>query len=143
MNVRRVERIINSSGKKKSLVWVNAGTGRNRINREANDYDQEIVDRVNSYKSPSWYPTDQIDPNGYSAKLAQLGDKAIRDISKFLSERNRLVFSDFWARVAEISDVSVRNAAKACLTSIFTVVSERQGYFGGGGYAVFDYGSIG
>jgi len=133
LNVRRVERIINSSGKKKSLVWVNAGTGRNRINREANDYDQEIVDRVNSYKSPSWYPTDQIDPNGYSAKLAQLGDKAIRDISKFLSERNRIVFSDLWARVAEIGDVSVRNAAKACLTSIFTVVSERQGYFGGGG----------
>jgi 16S rRNA G966 N2-methylase RsmD len=29
--------------------------------------------------------------------------------------------------------VEVRNAALSCLTSIFTVISERQGYFGGGG----------
>jgi hypothetical protein len=80
-----------------------------------------------------WWPTNQIDPTGYSAKLAQLGDKAITDISRFLSERNRLVFADLWSRVDDLKDAAVRNLARSCLTSIFTVISERQGYFGGGG----------
>ncbi len=133
LNVRRVVRALTSSGKKKALVWVNAGTGRARINREANAFDQEVLNQIRSLKSTAWFPSDSIDPEGYSAKLAQLGDKGITDISRFLSERNRLVFSDLWARVSLIQDVSTRNVAKACLTSIFTVVSERQGYFGGGG----------
>ena len=133
LNVRRIERIINSEGKKKALAWVNAGTGRNRINREPNEHDLSIVERLHTLEKKYWIPNDPIDPTGYSAKLAQLGDKAIADVSFFLSERNRLVFADLWHRVNENEDVEVRNAALSCLTSIFTVISERQGYFGGGG----------
>lgn len=133
LNVRRVERVITPTGKKKALVWVNAGTGSARQNREPNEFDYEVAKRVEQSSSVPWYPTDRVNPDGYSAKLAQLGDKKIRDISYFLSARNRLVFSDLWARVSDISDVGIRNLAKSCLTSIFTVVSERQGYFGGGG----------
>lgn len=55
------------------------------------------------------------------------------DVSRFLSERNRVVFADLWQRVSDTEDAEVRNAALSCLTSIFTVISERQGYFGGGG----------
>lgn len=133
LNVRRVERVITSAGKKKALVWVNAGTGRNRINRTPNSHDLAVVDKIGELQTKYWIPSDAIDPSGYSAKLAQLGDKAITDVSKFLSERNRIVFSDLWQRVSRTEDVEVRNAALSCLTSIFTVISERQGYFGGGG----------
>lgn len=133
LNVRRVDRVITSSGKKKALVWTNAGAGRLRINREANSFDQEVISRIAALKNRKWQPTDPIDPNGYSAKLAQLGDKGIADVSRFLSERNGIVFADLWDRVSELGDSSIRNVARACLTSIFTVVSERQGYFGGGG----------
>lgn len=133
LNVRRVERVITSSGKKKDLVWVNAGIGRARINRKPNEFDREMISRIRSIESSTWWPTDQIDPTSYSAKLAQLGDKGITDISYFLSERNRLVFADLWNRFGELKDTAVRNLAQSCLTSIFTVVSERQGYFGGGG----------
>jgi 16S rRNA G966 N2-methylase RsmD len=133
LNVRRVARVITSSGKKKALVWTNAGTGRTRINREANAFDQKVLEKIASLGQSKWNPVDAIDPNGYSAKLAQLGDKGISDVSRFLSDRNCLVFADLWDRVSKLQDASIRNVSRACLTSIFTVVSERQGYFGGGG----------
>ena len=135
LNVRKIERILTTEGKKKSLAWVNAGSGKNRINREPNTFDLETVNKVKSALQDNsiWIPTDEIDPSGYSAKLAQLGDKGIIDISRFLSERNRLVFADLWQRMNKIENTSVRNAIRSCLTSIFTVISERQGYFGGGG----------
>ncbi len=133
LNVRRVERVITSSGKKKALAWVNAGSGRNRINREPNDHDLDVILRISDLQGKYWVPEDRIDPTGYSAKLAQLGDKAITDVSKFLSERNKIVFADLWHRISMHEDVEIRNSALSCLTSIFTVISERQGYFGGGG----------
>jgi DNA modification methylase len=135
LNIRKIERIINHKGKKKSIVWINAGTGKNRINREANEFDKELVDQIEKYFEgfTKWYPKESINPEGYSAKLAQLGNKAIDEINKFLSTRNLIVFADLWERANNIDDTTIRNGVKSLLTSIFTVISERQGYFGGGG----------
>jgi hypothetical protein len=133
LNVRRVERVLTHRGKKKQLAWVNAGSGRARINREPNDYDNRLAEAIEGEEPATWYPTDAIDPNGYSARLAQLGDKQITDVSRFLSRRNLTVFADLWDRISDIQDPGVRRVCWATLSSIFTVVSERQGYFGGGG----------
>ncbi len=133
LNVRRVERVITHDGKKRALVWVNAGSGRVRINREPTQYDIELLQRVEDLKNNNWFPLDKIDSDGYSAKLAQLGDKAIDNVSRFLSNRNLVIFSDLWNRVHNISDNKIRNLCFSTLTSIYTVISERQGYFGGGG----------
>ncbi len=135
LNIRKVNRFITQNGKAKKVVWVNAGTGKNRISREANDFDLRLAEEVEFELShtKSWFPKDAIDPDGYSAKLAQLGNKRITDISKFLSSRNLIVYSDLWNRMEGIKDTGVRNGVRSILTSIFTVISERQGYFGGGG----------
>jgi DNA modification methylase len=135
LNVRKIQRVLTTEGKKKKLVWVNAGTGKNRINREASEKDVEVFEKAKELLSEShlFYPKDIVDPNRYSAKLAQLGNKRIDNISKFLSERNLLIFADLMERINAIEYQPVRVACKSMLTSIFTVVSERQGYFGGGG----------
>lgn len=135
LNVRKVERIITSEGKKRQIAWVNAGTRKEIINREPNPYDIALADEAKfTLKNANhFFPIDAIDPERYSAKLAQLGNKQITDISKFLSDRNLLIFSDLFSRVSAIKDLDVRRACMSILTSIFTVVSERQGYFGGGG----------
>jgi DNA modification methylase len=133
LNVRRVRRVLTLEGKKKALVWVNAGTGRDRINRAPNDHDLSLAREVEALSPTLWYPTDPINPQGYSARLAQLGDKAITDVSRFLSRRNLFIFADLWDRVGRLPDAGVRHLCQATLTSIFTVISERQGYFGGGG----------
>lgn len=132
LNVRRIERVLVHEGKKKQLVWVNAGSGSKRVNRAPNDQDVALVTKINASRATVWFPTDAIDTAGYSAKLAQLGDKRITDISKFLSERNRLIFAEMWALALEVP-ADIRNLVRATLTSMFTVISERQGYFGGGG----------
>src|SRR5690606_27163242 len=95
-------------------------------------FDLQLQERVDETPVPSWYPREQIDPNGYSAKLAQLGQKGITDTSRFLSKRNLIIFSDLWERIDSLPTES-RNAARSILTATFTVLSERQGYFGGGG----------
>jgi hypothetical protein len=133
LNVRRVERILTHGGKKKALVWVNAGQGRGRVNRAPSDYDLRLAAEIETLAPRDWYPRDALSPDGYSAKLAQLGDKALTDVSRFLSRRNLLVFSDLWARVSDLPGAGVKRCCWATLTSIFTVISERQGYFGGGG----------
>ena len=132
LNVRRINRVIVYEGKKRHLAWCNAGTGRARINREPNGFDLKTSERVAALSGDSWVPDEPIDPDGYSAKLAQLGDKEITDISRFLSPRNRLIFSRMW-ELAKQSEPGIRNLVLSTLTSIFTVISERQGYFGGGG----------
>lgn len=135
LNVRKVERIITSEGKKRQLSWVNAGSRKDSINREATDYDVKLAEEAKlTLKNTSlFYPVDAIDPERYSAKLAQLGNKQITNISRFLSDRNLLIYSDLYNRIAAISDLHTRRACLSLLTSVFTVVSERQGYFGGGG----------
>ena len=134
LNVRRVERIITAEGrKKKQLAWVNAGSGRSRINRPPSQHDLQLADEIEASTPVDWFPTEQIDPAGYSAKLAQLGAKQITDVSRLLSSRNLHVFADLWARLDQIEDPGTRVAALSLLTSIYTVISERQGYFGGGG----------
>lgn len=109
--------MITSYGKKRKLVWTNAGKGNKRINIEANAYDQEIVEKVDAlldvYKT--WIPRDTINPNGYSAKLAQLGSKNLSDISRFLSNRNLIVYSDLWNRMLQIEDAGVRNGVRSML----------------------------
>jgi len=133
LSVRKVERVLMREGKKRKLVWVNAGTGRERISREPTDEDMNLARDVERMAVPSWFPTDTVNPHGYSAKLAQLGDKAITDVSRFLSKRNRIVLADLWERAQAVQDASMRRIILGTLTSIFTVISERQGYFGGGG----------
>ena len=136
LNVRKINRVIDGNRKKSIPVWVNAGSGRNRVNTEVDQADLDIIHKVQVYShkhNTAWFPEDVIDPNRYSAKLAQLGQKHISDISRFLSERNLMIYADLWDRICKIKDISIRNACKSMLTSIFTVISERQGYFGGGG----------
>jgi DNA modification methylase len=133
LNVRRVRRVVADGVKRRALVWVNAGAGRQRVNRAPNAGDRALAAAVEGMRPPSWYPRDGVDPGGYSARLAQLGDKAITDVSRFLSPRNLIVFADLWERAGRLDDAGLRNLCMATLTSIFTVVSERQGYFGGGG----------
>jgi DNA modification methylase len=133
LSVRRVERVLTREGKKRVLVWVNAGTGQRRVSRAPEECDFKLARQVAEMTPAAWYPLDNINPDGYSARLAQLGDKAITDVSRFLSRRNLIIFADLWQRVSEIEDASLRHLCRATLTSIFTVISERQGYFGGGG----------
>lgn len=133
LNVRRANRVVEGGTKKKTLVWVNAGTGKRRTNREPTPRDLALASDVEDTLPAAWYPTDAIDPSGYSAKLAQLGDKTISDVSRILSRRNLIIFADLWERVSRVPDASLRHLCRATLTSVFTVISERQGYFGGGG----------
>lgn len=133
LNVRRVERVLTHEGKKRQLVWVNAGTGRERISREPTKEDVDLARDVERTAVPTWFPTAMVNPDGYSAKLAQLGDKAITDVSRFLSKRNRIVLADLWERAQAVEAASIRRLILGTLTSVFTVISERQGYFGGGG----------
>lgn len=133
LNVRRARRVLADGARKKALVWVHAGSGRERVSRPPNAHDLELARRVEELEPAAWYPRDAVDPGGYTARLAQLGDKGVTDVSRFLSRRNRIVFADLWERAGGVADAGLRNLCRATLTSIFTVVSERQGYFGGGG----------
>lgn len=133
LNVRRVQRQIEDGHKVKQLVWVNAGSGRDRLNRAPTASEIATAQQAESMVPEAWYPDAPIDPRGYSARLAQLGDKGISDVSRMLSRRNLIIYSDVWSRLEKVDDPCLRNLCLATLSSTLTVVSERQGYFGGGG----------
>jgi DNA modification methylase len=133
LNVRRVRRILADGVKRRALVWISAGRGPRRVNRPPNARDLALARDAEGLRPASWHPRDGVNPDGYSARLAQLGDKGITDVSRFLSPRNLILFADLWERTGRVEDAGLRNLCRAALTSVFTVVSERQGYFGGGG----------
>jgi DNA modification methylase len=133
LTVRTIRRVLTSTGKQRVLVWVNAGRGKQRVNRAPLAADLALAREAEALAPEAWFPRDAVDASGYTARLAQLGDKSICDVSCFLTRRNLLVFADLWQRTQAIPDAALRQLCLATLTSIFTVVSERQGYFGGGG----------
>ena len=104
LSVRKIERQMTAEGKKRAMVWVSAGSGRSRLSRQPNNYDLGVLGKIQRISERSWHPTDKVNPSGYTAKLAQLGDKGLTDVSRFLSERNKIVFADLWERISKIED---------------------------------------
>jgi len=134
LNVRSVNRVITiENKKKKELVWINAKLGSKYQDREPTSFDLELAERIENTKIPYWYPKDKIDADWYSARLAQLDQKRIDSVDKFLSRRNLIVFSALFDRVKQIENTQIKAFCIYSLTGVFTVISERQGYFGGGG----------
>lgn len=129
LDVRSVRRVLEDGRKKVGLGWVKAGR---RVSRPPDRFELEAWRRAETAPIRDWYPTEVIDPRGYSARLAQLGAKGISDVSRLLSPRNLRIFADLWQRVGR-SHPRLRPGLRSLLTSSFTVISERQGYFGGGG----------
>jgi len=134
LNVRRVRRIVEGDRKLRQLAWVGGGRGRQRFGRPPLPEDLALAEEAERLlEAGPWHPRDAVDPAGYSARLAQLGAKRITDVSRYLSPRNLLVFADLWQRAGAVDDPALRHALRAILTSVFDIISERQGYFGGGG----------
>ena len=134
LNVRSVNRVITVEDiKKKELVWINAKSGSRNQDREPTTFDLELAEKIENIKNPYWYPEDEINPDWYSSRLAQLGHKRIDTVDKFLSKRNLIVYSALFDRVKQISNTQIKAFCIYSLTGVFTVISERQGYFGGGG----------
>lgn len=49
LNIRKISRVIEGNLKKAIPVWVNAGKGRNRINQETDEYEQNLIDKIKDY----------------------------------------------------------------------------------------------
>ena len=134
LNVRSVKRIITpDDNKKKALVWINGKSGTRTQDREPSKFDLELAQKIEKIEIPYWYPKDKVDPDWYSARLGQLSQKKIDSVDKFLSKRNLWVYSALFSKASNIKDAKIRAFCIYALTGVFTVVSERQGYFGGGG----------
>jgi 16S rRNA G966 N2-methylase RsmD len=134
LNVRTVRRIITPDGhKKKQVVWINANVGSKKQDREPSQYDLQLSQDIEKSNISYWYPTDMVNPDWYSARLGQLGQKKITSVDKFLAKRNLWIYSALFAKVNRIEDKNLQILCTYILTGVFTVISERQGYFGGGG----------
>jgi len=137
LNVRKVVRVIDNEKdiKKRKCVKVYSydSKERKKILRDLNEHDWNIIKRISELNIPYWYPTTEINPEWYTSKLSQSGDKKITDVSRFFSKRNLLVISAFWDKCENIENPKYRNTVKFLLTSLFAVISDRQGFFGGGG----------
>ena len=134
LNVRSVNRVITiENKKKKELVWINAKTSGKYQDRPPSDFDLELVEKIEYSTIPYWFPTDKVDPDWYSAKLGQLGHKRINSVDKFLSKRNLIIYSALFDKVNLLENKEIKAFCIYTLTGVFTVISERQGYFGGGG----------
>ncbi len=136
LNIRRVSRVLDREWRKqKALVWVSGRGPQGRLNRGPYSHDVALAQAAEQVRPQHWTPDVSIDVDAYSARLAQLGAKGIRHVNDLLSRRNLCVFSDLWQRVNAGADADADTAAacRAVLTGAFTTVSERQGYFGGGG----------
>jgi hypothetical protein len=50
---------------------------------------------------PYWYSTAEINPDWYTSRLSQSGNKRITNVSRFFSKRNLFVISALWEKNAK------------------------------------------
>lgn len=72
-------------------VIIVAKAGKERIQREPNEYDFEILDRVKDEKINCFYPTDEL-PNGYNTEQPKK-TRQIFHVHQFYTKRNLIALS--------------------------------------------------
>ena len=135
LNIRKVKRVIDieKDAKKRQCVKVFVKENGKNTLRDLNEFELNNLKKINDFKIPYWIPTNEINADWYTSRLSQSGPKKIKDVSRFFSKRNLLIISAFMDSISKIQDKTIRNLARFTITSLFNVISDRQGYFGGGG----------
>ena len=77
-------------------VIVVAKAGKEKIQREPNEYDMEVLKRIEETEIDSWYPTDAL-PEGQETQRNI--DKGITHAHQFYTKRNLIALSKLYAKI--------------------------------------------
>jgi hypothetical protein len=87
LNVRKVERVIDKEKDIKKRKCVKIFTfdskERKKILRDLNEFDLDILNKIDELNMPYWYSTAEINPDWYTSRLSQSGNKRITNVSRF------------------------------------------------------------
>lgn len=118
---------------KQKPVIVVAKAGKEKIQREPNDYDLEVLDKIERMSIDSFYPVDEL-PEGYNTEQPKRS-RHIFYVHQFYSKRNLLALSKLYAKI-EKSEMP--NALRFLFTGIINRSTNMNrvhinNYFNGGG----------
>ncbi len=111
-------------------VLINYSVGRTRYNKKPDDYDFEVIERINATEIPYWFPIDRMPEGDESRRNDKFG---ITYVHHFYTKRNLWVIGALFNYIHLTGDFYVENKMIWSLTSIQNYINKKQSFGGGGG----------
>lgn len=98
-------------------VMIKYTKNKNQYKKDPEQYDLELLNRINGYKSRKWSPNNDIIVGD---KLKETKNKSIDKINQIYTNRNRIVLEEIYYEMEKIKDKRIRNMCYFLFTSIFS-----------------------
>ncbi|KAA5807902.1 DNA methyltransferase [Thermoanaerobacterium thermosaccharolyticum] len=119
---KALDKVINQV--KQVPVLINYTVDNKRYEKKPDEFDIELIEKINEMDIPYWYPTDRM-PDGYNTEQPKKSH-GITHVHHFYTKRNLWVLSAFYCRKIPVLFFWIIN-------SIQNYVNKKQSFGGGGG----------
>ncbi len=96
-------------------VLINYSVGKQRFEKEPDEYDLELIRKIEESEVPYWYPIDRM-PEGYNTEQPKVSH-GITHVHHFYTRRNLWVLAAQYSRIHDIKPDRLRLFALAWFTS--------------------------
>lgn len=96
-------------------VRINYTYGRRKYDKDLDDYDFEVLEKINNLKIPYWFPIDRM-REGREARRND--DAGLRYVHQFYTKRNLYILSKWYDECMKFEDVTLRNRLLMAFTGV-------------------------
>lgn len=99
-------------------VMISYSVGRTRYKKRPDEYDIEIINKIDKMPFESFIPTDML-PHGFNTDQPMKSHEILR-VHQFYTKRNALVLSNYWNSAKICEDKRISMYLRFLLTSVFS-----------------------
>lgn len=96
-------------------VRINYTYGRRKYDKDLDDYDFEVLEKINNLKIPYWFPTNRM-REGREARRND--DAGLKYVHQFYTKRNLYILSKWYDECMKFEDVTLRNRLLMAFTGV-------------------------
>lgn len=96
-------------------VRINYTYERHKYEKDLDDYDYKILEKINQLKNPYWFPTDRMCEGSEARRNDDIG---LRYVHQFYSKRNLYILSKWYDECLKFEDVTLRNRLLMAFTGV-------------------------
>lgn len=96
-------------------VRINYSYGRRKYEKDLDDHDYEVLDKIEKIKIPYWFPTDRM-CEGSEARRND--DAGLKYVHQFYTKRNLYILSKWHDECLKFEDVTLRNRLLMAFTGV-------------------------
>lgn len=96
-------------------VRINYTYGRRKYEKDLDDHDYEVLEKINNQRIPYWFPTDRMCEGGEARRN---DDAGLKYVHQFYTKRNLYILSKWYDECQKYEDVTLRNRLLMAFTGV-------------------------